>query len=373
MPAVGQFSCDGCGKSYAWKPELAGRRVKCKCGQKLSVPANDPAAAPMALEDAAPDGFDDLMALAGGASSSSADDEGSYAPAVAAAPPARGAGASGGTCPGCGSRVDAAAVICVNCGQNLKTGKKLKTSKVAGDAAAAGAAASERVPGYRSFGVKDVAGEGMSPEKKKMLAIGLSVLLVAMVSGIVVVVMMGLKNDKERQARLNAKPAKLEKLIENMDAAGGIGAAMHDGTLLKGTQDPTQATHAMQIEHQRNFAKIEGRCEEMLKTNGPEAKAWLESTTKGHLSGHDNAQSIAVVNQLYALGATDVRAAYLPNDDTLGGLVTAGIVATLPTDPAARKKVFAWYDGLPKMIEGDDQPHQREIGQKHISVEFMNK
>jgi hypothetical protein len=47
-------------------------------------------------------------------------------------------------------------------------------------------------------------------------------------------------------------------------------------------------------------------------------------------------------------------------------------VATLPTDQAARTKIFAWYDRLPKMIEGDDQPHQREIGQKHISVEFRN-
>src|SRR5205807_7472407 len=33
--ATGQlekFNCDGCGKSYRWKAELAGKRVKCKCG-----------------------------------------------------------------------------------------------------------------------------------------------------------------------------------------------------------------------------------------------------------------------------------------------------------------------------------------------------
>src|SRR5258706_7599165 len=193
-----------------------------------------------------------------------------------------------------------------------------------------------------------------------------------MVSGLVVVVMMGSKNDKEQQARLNAKPAKLEKLIENMDAAGGIGAAMHDGTLLKGTEDPARATHAMQIENQRRFAKIEWRCEDMLNLKGPEAKAWLASTPKGHLSGHDNAQSIAIVDQLYGLGATDVRAAYIPSDDNRGGLVIAGVVATLPTDKAERKKLFPWHDALPKIIEAEDQPHQEEMGQKHISVEFTN-
>ena len=59
--AVGKFSCDGCGKTYAWKAELAGRRVKCKCGQALTVPAQDPAAA---MYEAPPEGFDDLYAFA---------------------------------------------------------------------------------------------------------------------------------------------------------------------------------------------------------------------------------------------------------------------------------------------------------------------
>src|SRR4051812_7817741 len=127
--AVGQFSCSGCGKSYAWKPEIAGKRVKCKCGERLSVPATDPAEAEA---EPMPEGFDDLMALADGAPVS----EPSYAPepAVAAAAPARSpkrsggaavgggaGGAAGGACPSCGARVDAAAVLCVNCGHNLKT------------------------------------------------------------------------------------------------------------------------------------------------------------------------------------------------------------------------------------------------------------
>src|SRR3954447_12445007 len=58
---AGKFSCGECGKSYTWKAELAGRRVKCKCGRPLTVPAQDPAAA---TYEAPPEGFEDLYALA---------------------------------------------------------------------------------------------------------------------------------------------------------------------------------------------------------------------------------------------------------------------------------------------------------------------
>jgi hypothetical protein len=34
-----RITCDGCKKTYAWKPELAGKRVKCKCGHTIQVPA----------------------------------------------------------------------------------------------------------------------------------------------------------------------------------------------------------------------------------------------------------------------------------------------------------------------------------------------
>ena len=33
-----RFSCDGCAKSYPWKPELTGKKAKCKCGAILTVP-----------------------------------------------------------------------------------------------------------------------------------------------------------------------------------------------------------------------------------------------------------------------------------------------------------------------------------------------
>src|SRR5208283_1689911 len=40
--AAPKFTCTGCQRSYAWKPELAGKRAACKCGQRISVEAAPP-------------------------------------------------------------------------------------------------------------------------------------------------------------------------------------------------------------------------------------------------------------------------------------------------------------------------------------------
>src|SRR5436309_3195542 len=34
-----RFTCDVCFKAYRWKPELAGRRVKCACGRVMTAPS----------------------------------------------------------------------------------------------------------------------------------------------------------------------------------------------------------------------------------------------------------------------------------------------------------------------------------------------
>lgn len=36
------FQCISCGKSYRWKPELAGKKARCKCGQVMEVSAEPP-------------------------------------------------------------------------------------------------------------------------------------------------------------------------------------------------------------------------------------------------------------------------------------------------------------------------------------------
>src|SRR4051794_18182068 len=104
MSSASKFACDGCGKSYSWKPELAGRRVKCKCSQVMTVPASDPS-----QSEPAPDGFDDLYALA----------EGTPIETAAVTPPAF---SRGTPCPQCGATMESGAVLCVSCGHNMKTG-----------------------------------------------------------------------------------------------------------------------------------------------------------------------------------------------------------------------------------------------------------
>jgi len=141
MAAAGKFSCGGCSKGYTWKAELAGRRVKCKCGQVMTVPKEDPA-----LAEATEPNFDDLYALADG---TPVADE-----AITPPPLTR----SGGACPSCGASVETGAVLCVKCGHSLKTGKKLKTRSESGGAgigapalAGAGAGGGAAMLGYASM------------------------------------------------------------------------------------------------------------------------------------------------------------------------------------------------------------------------------
>ena len=39
-----KFNCPSCGKEYTWKPQLAGKKGKCKCGSVMLVPAKAPEA-----------------------------------------------------------------------------------------------------------------------------------------------------------------------------------------------------------------------------------------------------------------------------------------------------------------------------------------
>jgi hypothetical protein len=100
-----QFSCDGCGKTYRWKPELAGRKVKCKCGQAMHVPA-PPAPAAAESDDPFADALSEMAA---------AEEQGTTR--VIAEEKAR--------CPSCACVMESGAVLCVQCGYNSTTGKKI--------------------------------------------------------------------------------------------------------------------------------------------------------------------------------------------------------------------------------------------------------
>lgn len=152
MSGASQFACAACGRKYAWKTELAGKKVRCKCGQPVAVPtggavasvtagapqavASRAAAGPMPVmpvaaqparppvakraipvepehHDDAP-GLDDLYALAG-------DDDKVRQAAEADA-------AAGLRCPSCSSQAEPGAMICLTCGMNFQTGQKMSTA-----------------------------------------------------------------------------------------------------------------------------------------------------------------------------------------------------------------------------------------------------
>src|SRR4051794_14523703 len=100
MPAM--IQCSSCQKEYRWKPELSGKRVKCKCGNVIAVPAQEPEAEPNDLYDLADSAeqsgspqtaISDLQALAAPAA---AVDEGNQF-----------------RCPYCGQDLEAGATMCV--------------------------------------------------------------------------------------------------------------------------------------------------------------------------------------------------------------------------------------------------------------------
>src|SRR5687768_15850591 len=125
-----KFSCDGCGKSYKWKPEFAGKKVKCKCGFVMTAPA-----APPDVPEDEPD-LDALYTLA---------DEGKQAAKA-------GAVDVGIRCPSCQSTLEPGTAVCPDFGFNLKTGKKAAAPSAAPVAAGGGGAAVAVAKGGKKTG-----------------------------------------------------------------------------------------------------------------------------------------------------------------------------------------------------------------------------
>ncbi len=98
-----QFACK-CGRSLSVPDKLAGKAVKCpQCKQPLRVPQVQQAAAGVASQ---PSGLEDLLDEVG---LTVAED-----------------GYEGQHCPGCNAPIADNAVICVECGLNLETGRFVK-------------------------------------------------------------------------------------------------------------------------------------------------------------------------------------------------------------------------------------------------------
>ena len=102
-------TCGQCQASFKAPDKLAGKKVKCpKCGQGLTIPA---VAAAATAARRAPKGLDPMEALL--------DEANVKAPTT------------GPICPDCGMPIAPGAKICIDCGYNLETERRMKT--ISGD------------------------------------------------------------------------------------------------------------------------------------------------------------------------------------------------------------------------------------------------
>lgn len=140
-----KFRCGDCGQKLGVPEKYAGRKVKCtKCGIGVQVPELEPAEPPeldaseLVPLDSADEQFDDYdlndsFAEDGGQSGeldgldALAELGGDPSAPPVAAPQAAAPAEGGGNCGKCGATVGPQAVICVQCGNNLKLGVNVKT------------------------------------------------------------------------------------------------------------------------------------------------------------------------------------------------------------------------------------------------------
>ena len=82
------FACEACGKTYKWKPQFAGKKLKCACGNIMQPAAPAAPRAPVPAISSQNAGRDIQVPAAGTAGNAS--------------------------CPSCSSAVQVGAAICVN-------------------------------------------------------------------------------------------------------------------------------------------------------------------------------------------------------------------------------------------------------------------
>jgi hypothetical protein len=312
-----RFSCSACGREYPWKPELAGRSAKCKCGQVLHVPATAPAE-PEPEPDVLDFADDPVPAepvkakplvKAGGAAAAAAP---KAAVAKPKAPPA--AQSSGQRCPSCQSDMTPGAPICINCGFDLRTGKHVQTA-VEADAPVAATPAKAKAKGGKAAAKGKSKGRGAVDEGGSNT------------KQIIVVVLLAVL------------------------AIGGIFAAKSffkkdDGTTGPGG-GPALGDDAQAVR--------------MLKDNEPiEGKEFVDSHPSRTLGiTWTNAQSRNRVQSWYDMGVAKVWA--------FSGQISRHVVFELPTDGEKRAKIFDWV-GNWYTDQQKDRP--KDVGQKYLILDM---
>jgi hypothetical protein len=312
--AAAKFSCPSCGRQFSWKPELAGRSAKCKCGATIKVPptASAAPAAPRARAAAAP-----------------AADEGNpldaydFSQAEATAAPAKGGGGrtqgaapaadAGLRCPSCSGAMLPGAVICVSCGFNLKTGKRMSTvmGVDTGDAPPAAAPAGRGVPGVPGYAGPPGLRPARVEEGTNAATIIKMVLIPLLLIGVVGGAVFGYK-----------------RLAGEKDTGPNLGRDKEVRAMI------------------RDDSKTE-------------LKKWLADKKERLVTGMTREQADGLADRLYKMGAVEVFA--------FGGVMTASLGVELPADKEKRKVLFDWYrNKYEEQMSAAEQT--RDVGQKYLLI-----
>jgi hypothetical protein len=109
-----KFSCPTCRREFVWRPQIAGKNAKCKCGETVHVPEDaPPLEAPEPLD--VPEPLDEDGAEYGVAADENAVEQSHH------------------RCPSCGQAMQPGTVLCLACGYNIATRQRMHTAVGGGD------------------------------------------------------------------------------------------------------------------------------------------------------------------------------------------------------------------------------------------------
>jgi predicted Zn finger-like uncharacterized protein len=174
-----KVQCESCGASFKAKEALAGKRVRCpKCKQPLTIPAAGAGSA----KPAAPAKKSRPKAAAGSVRANPN-------PMMDLLDEANVKGVSRGpTCDHCAAELMPGAVICIECGYNLETGKLVATEVDEGPVNTAGMTDAERMMAKAEQDIDDmpVTGDGQD------FGDGADSLVIAGVAGVILLLLVGI-------------------------------------------------------------------------------------------------------------------------------------------------------------------------------------
>lgn len=295
--------CDHCGKSFSFKPEYAGRKLKCKCGNVLQVeaPAEESAFGEYSLE-LTPEERQKQERLA--------------------------AARKAGKCPECDNPVDRDAILCVSCGYNFKSGKKLGTQLLgADDQVISPAAARGKRVEQKRFKDKPKKKAKSSPtpaparqpnrkpdahageERRKLVNLGIGVAAVLVIVG------------------------------------GGIGALQFLGGATPSATAPAPGQ--------------DDEARKLIAEQGQEAREWLKGPPNRMIGGMTMSQAEQRINSWYEMGNKKVY--------TIGGTSVLRVVFELPDDAEQRARIFDWQA---KWHEERNETVIKDEGQKFLIIKL---